>query len=65
VAHRLHIILTRTQYDFLNAESKRSSVSIGELVRRAIDSTYSPGGAPRVHLITHTLGRRPGVRLPD
>jgi hypothetical protein len=65
VAQRLQIFLTRTHYEFLRAESKRSSVSMGELIRRAIDSTYSPDGARRVHLITHTLGRRSGVRLPD
>lgn len=38
---------------------------MGELIRRAIDTTYGPTGAKRVHLITHTLGRRPGVRFGD
>jgi hypothetical protein len=65
VAKRLQIFLSQTQYDFLTAESRRSSVSMGELIRRAIDSTYGPSGAKRVHLITHTLGRRSGIRLTD
>jgi len=54
-----------TQYEFLTAEARRSSVSIAELIRRAIDTTYQPVGSNRVHLITHTLGRRSGVRLTD
>jgi hypothetical protein len=65
MAERLQIILSQTQYDFLRAESRRSSVSMAELIRRAIDSTYEPDGGRRVHVITHTLGRRPGVRFTD
>jgi len=65
MAPRFHVILTPTQYAFLSTEAERSSVSMGELIRRAIDTTYGPTGAKRVHLITHTLGRRPGVRLTD
>jgi len=65
MAKRLQILLTPIQYAFLSDEARRSSVSMGELIRRAIDTTYGPTGAKRVHLITHTLGRRPGVRLSD
>ena len=38
---------------------------MAELIRRAIDTTYQPLGTRRVHLISHVLGRRPGVRLSD
>jgi hypothetical protein len=59
------LTLTFGQYVFLCEESTRSSVSIAELIRRAVDTVYNPGGDDRVHVITHTLGRRPGVRLRD
>jgi hypothetical protein len=57
--------LSETQYDFLTAEANRSSVSVAELIRRAIDTTYGPGGTTKVHVITHTLGRRSGLRVTD
>ena len=63
--HRLQITITQTQYAFLDREASRSSVSMAELIRRAIDTTYEPSGARRVHVITHVLGRRAGVRLSD
>jgi len=65
MARRLQILLSSTQYDFLTEEARRSSVSIAELIRRAIDTTYAPSGPQRVHVITHTLGRRSGIPLPD
>jgi hypothetical protein len=65
VAHRFQLTLSLRQYVFLDEEATRSSVSIAELIRRAIDTTYDPTGRDRVHVITHTLGRRPGVRLHD
>jgi hypothetical protein len=65
VAHRLQITIARTQYEFLDAEASRSSVSIAELIRRAIDTAYAPEGPGRVQVITHTLGRRPGRALDD
>jgi hypothetical protein len=65
LSHRLQITLGKTQYDFLTDEARRSSVSIAELIRRAIDTTYQPLGPSRVHVIAHTLGRRSGIRLSD
>jgi hypothetical protein len=65
VAHRLQITITQTQYAFLDQEASRSSVSMAELIRRAIDTTYEPSGTRRVQVITHILGRRAGVRLRD
>jgi hypothetical protein len=57
---RLQIVLTPEQYAFLTEESSRSSVSMGELVRRAIDTTYGPRGDRVFSVITHTRGRRAG-----
>jgi len=65
VPHRLQITISQSQYTFLNGEAARSSVSMAELIRRAIDTTYAPSGPQKVHLITHLLGRRPGIRLRD
>jgi len=65
VPHRLQITITQTQYVFLDQEASRSSVSMAELIRRAIDTTYGPSGTRRVHVINHVLGRRAGVRLSD
>jgi len=65
VPHRLQITISQTQYAFLDREASRSSVSMAELIRRAIDTTYEPLGTRRVHVINHVLGRRAGVRLRD
>jgi len=63
MSHRLQVLLSQEQYAFLNGEADRSSVSMAELVRRAIDTAYGVGHERRVHVITHTLGRRVGRRL--
>jgi hypothetical protein len=60
MSRRLQITVSEEQYDFLNAEADRSSLSIAELVRRALDTTYVLAGPARVTVIEHTLGRRPG-----
>ena len=56
-------MITHEQHAFLDAEACRSSVSVAELIRRAIDTVYAPLGPNRVHVISHTLGRRTGVPL--
>jgi hypothetical protein len=63
LAHRLHIMFSDFQYRLLDEEADRSSVSIAELVRRAVDNTYAPEPPRKVLSIVHTLGRRPGRRL--
>lgn len=63
MAQRLQLLLTPDQYAFLNAEANRSSVSMAELIRRAIDTTYRPTGDRVVSVITHTAGRRAGKRF--
>jgi hypothetical protein len=42
------VFLTDEQYDFLHAERVRSGLSIGTLVRRAIDETYALEHRPRL-----------------
>jgi hypothetical protein len=64
VAHRLQILISNQQYVFLNGEADRSSMSIAELVRRALDTVYGPRGERDVIELMHTLGRRPGRRIP-
>ena len=63
MSHRFQVVLSDEHYAFLDAEADRSSVSIAELIRRAIDTTYAPSGERRVHVISHELGRRSGRRL--
>jgi hypothetical protein len=65
LSHRFQLVLSEKQYVFLTAEANRSSVSVAELIRRAIDTAYAPGGTRNVHVITHTLGRRSGLRVTD
>lgn len=65
MSRRFQVVLTNEQYVFLDAEADRSSVSVAELIRRAIDTTYGPydGRGARVHVISHELGRRSGRRF--
>lgn len=61
MGHRIQITLTNEQYAFLDHEADRSSVSIAELMRRAVESTYGIASPHRVIAISHTVGRRPGL----
>jgi len=65
MSHRLQITLSEEQYAFLDEEADRSSLSMAELVRRALDTTYVLAGPGRVTVIDHTLGRRPGKSVDD
>jgi hypothetical protein len=62
MSRRFQVVLTNEQYGFLDREADRSSVSVAELISRAIDTTYGPydGRRPKVQVITHELGRRSG-----
>ena len=64
MSHRLHIAVSNQQYALLNDEADRSSVSIAELVRRALDTVYGRRGEKKIVEIAHTVGRRPGRRIP-
>ncbi|HVV60054.1 MAG TPA: ribbon-helix-helix protein, CopG family [Gaiellaceae bacterium] len=63
MGHRIQITLTDAQYAFLDGEADRTSVSIAELMRRAVETTYGIDVPRRVSVINHTLGRRPGRRF--
>ena len=63
MSRRFQVVLTEQQYAFLDQEADRSSVSVAELIRRAIDTTYGVVDSRRVHVITHELGRRSGRRF--
>jgi hypothetical protein len=71
---RFHVTLEDHQYRFLTEESGRLSVSVAELIRRAIDSTCSldPGRQTSGVEVSFgywrrpdaaVAGRRPGIRL--
>ena len=45
MSHRLQITLSDRQYAALLTESVRSTLSMAELIRRAIDSLYRPEAA--------------------
>jgi hypothetical protein len=64
MSHRLHIAISSEQYAFLTAEADRTSLSVAELVRRALDTVFGPTGERRVVEISRLLGRRPGRRIP-
>jgi hypothetical protein len=55
--------LSNEQYEFLNSEADRSSVSISELVRRALDTVFGSRGQRRVVEISHVTGRRAGRHI--
>jgi len=58
-------LLEYRQYVLLQEESLRSSVSISELLRRAVDKTYRPHRRPRVAGVEVSLGiwRRPDAAV--
>ena len=73
MSRRLHLTLTDAQYAYLSTASERTSLSVAELVRRALDEKY-PASRPRppvhdgvtVAVWRHPqrdAGRRRGVRL--
>jgi hypothetical protein len=74
VSRRLQITVSERQYERLRELSERSSVSVAELIRRAIDIRYAGQGRVRAAGVDVTLGvwrpngvpvagRRAGVRL--
>ena len=48
MSRSVHFTLTDGQHAFLVHESVRTGLSMAELVRRALDSTYRPGLRPMV-----------------
>jgi hypothetical protein len=52
----MHVLVTERQYTFLKNESHRTGLSMGELVRRALDRTYRPGTRPAIRGFELSLG---------
>ena len=48
MGRRTHVILTDEQHAYLRGEAARTGLSLGELVRRAVDQTYRPEQRVRV-----------------
>jgi hypothetical protein len=76
MSRRTQVVLTDRQHSFLRHESARTGLSMGELVRRAIDTTYRPQIRPRLKGVEVNLGiwsrpdvavvgRRPPGRVTD
>ncbi len=63
MSHRLQITLTDEQYAFLDAEANSSSVSMAELIRRALDTAFGPRGERPLVRLLHMTGRRTGRTL--
>ena len=62
---RAHVMITERQHAFLSDESARTGLSMCELVRRAIDSTYRPHSRPRLpgYELSVGLWRRPDAAV--
>jgi hypothetical protein len=53
-------MITDEQYAYLTRASERTSLSVGELIRRAVDEKYAVARAPRLgREFTLALWRRP------
>jgi len=52
----IHVLVTPRQHAFLKTESYRTGLSMGELVRRALDRTYHPNSRPAVRGFELSLG---------
>ncbi|HWL34179.1 MAG TPA: hypothetical protein VNP89_11305 [Gaiellaceae bacterium] len=65
MSRRTQITLTDRQHDFLLDESIRTSLSLAELVRRAVDRTYRPESRPTVRGIELSVGlwRKPDAAI--
>jgi hypothetical protein len=74
MSQRFHITLSDRQFVYLSRASERTSLSIAELIRRAVEDKYHPSSnglksrseftvAVWRRPLDGDLGRRPGVRL--
>jgi hypothetical protein len=74
MSQRFHITLSDPQFIYLSRASERTSLSIAELIRRAVEDKYHPSGSGRRSHSEFTVaiwrrpleegpGRRGGVRL--
>jgi len=65
MSRRFNLILEEEQYAFLTTESTRQSVSVAELIRRAVDRTYELRKDDRTDGFELSLGlwRRPDAAI--
>jgi hypothetical protein len=65
MSRRTQVTLTDRQHAFLRDESTRTGLSMAELVRRALDTTFRPHARPRLRGMEVSLGvwSRPDVAL--
>jgi hypothetical protein len=65
IGRKFNVILSDRQHAFLADEADRTGLSMGELVRRAVDTTYRPEVRPRVRGLEVSIGvwRRPDAAL--
>jgi Ribbon-helix-helix domain len=63
MSRRFHITLGESQYDYLSRASERTSISMAELIRRALDEKYPASHAiPSEDEFTIAVWRRPERR---
>jgi hypothetical protein len=65
MSRRTQVTLTDRQHAFLRHESTRTGLSMAELVRRAVDTTFRPNARPRLRGMEVSLGiwSRPDVAV--
>lgn len=54
--HRTQILLEERHYELLRREAERQRVSLGELVRRAVDAVYAGSDAAFEASLDHAFG---------
>jgi hypothetical protein len=65
MSRRTQITLAERQYELLRFEAFRSSLSMAELIRRAIDQTYEPRRRPAIrgYELGISLWRQPDIAV--
>jgi hypothetical protein len=65
MSRRTQIVLTDRQHAFLRDESARTGLSMAELIRRAVDTTFRPHARPKLRGLELSVGvwSRPDVAI--
>jgi hypothetical protein len=65
MSRRTQVTLTDRQHAFLRDEAARTGLSMAELVRRAVDTTFRPHARPKLRGLELSLGvwSRPDVAV--
>lgn len=64
LSHRLQILLDEERYGRLSGEARRRGVSIGALIREAIDAQFAPVNAKRAKALRSFLAAD-DIVVPD